>query len=589
MLQRLCDDSMIDLTQLLGEGCTTIRRVHDVGGAATDTVISYMSELGSRCAAWTDKEFEAIPNRRPSTNAWQQRGPPSYIVSHNNEAGAGGDEKTVVTTTSAGSAIDKGSGTVVTQLTNISTIETMIVEKTEAMQKRLQQLFDLQIRQTAEQNQAQIDKLNAKVEETSNQITQLSQSLPISISHSVAEATNARFESFESSLSALMDQVRTGFEDARRNTQPTTPSHPPSTNTAQFHARFNNAGFNSGGSSSWQQEYQFNDESPQMQQSMNYSQTQSTIYDTPQVYQNYGLQQQQQQQQYPYQQHPESSDQYQDWNNAQSQINDGNNINQHMLATSAGQSAPPHRKVNETPTDTTADNESPLATQEDHVEGGIQGPPDTPEQPTQLAFQSPTGYTDDDEIGSTESIHWLVDQATGKHVPYTAPTDRDEDYMNRMRMECGIPSNPNWPNGVPLYLQQPPPFLHYSTYGHHHPMYQASSYSPPLSYWDQNFILEQERLYFIQLHPQLQNSNPTTPASMAMTEEDTVYDQTPDTPHRSNRMEESYDTPNATGSTAQAEFSPEVTTAENLANRFEKVDNNDKIEASGQEPGGETE
>lgn len=76
LLDELCDDSMIDLSKLLGKDYTRIRRVH-VGGAATGTVISYMTSLDSRCAGWTDSDMAAIPNCRPLANAWQQRGPPS--------------------------------------------------------------------------------------------------------------------------------------------------------------------------------------------------------------------------------------------------------------------------------------------------------------------------------------------------------------------------------------------------------------------------------------------------------------------------------------------------------------------------------
>ena len=351
MLDNLCDDTMIDLTKLIGEGCIRIRRVH-VGGAATDTVTSYMSILGSRCAEWSDKEFDAIPNRRASTNAWQQRGPPSYIVSHNNNETGAGDEKTVATATSIGSAIDKGNGTVMTQLTNVSTIEAMITEKTEAMQKQLQEHIDAQLRQAAENNQAHIDKLNAKVEDTSNQISQLSQSLPASITSLVTESTNVRFEAFEQTLARLMHQVTNGFAEVARNMQPAQSTQPP-----QFQAQYNHSNqYNSGETPSpWndsmqQSQYdnyqQGTNYSPQLHQSTNYSQTQSTnnYTPTPPNYQNYEQQQQHQQQQSYHQQQYHESNQINRYptppNEAYGQIDSNTNNNlQYTTATLGHQGA----------------------------------------------------------------------------------------------------------------------------------------------------------------------------------------------------------------------------------------------------------
>lgn len=205
---------------------------------------------------------------------------------------------------------------------------------------------------------------------------------------------------------------------------------------------------------------------------------------------------------------------------------------------------------------------------------------DTCAQHTNSTLQSWPGYFEDDhEIASTDSEHWLVNQVTGDRIEYTAPCERDDEYLERARKDLGLPENPKWPNPYqPPYHQLPPPYLHYTAYGRSHPYYEMLP--PPIPYWDGESMIEQERLHFISQHPRMQNEGGYSPHHRS---------------HDPNNMTtaDSYLNPNSSDNnlrtTTPPIFSPAMPA--NLTERVEEQCDNNKenMEASGPEPGGEAE
>jgi hypothetical protein len=533
-----------------------------------------MTSLAERCAAWTDSDMSSIPDQRQSGNAWQQRGPPSYIVSRNNgfpALGGGGatgdDSKTVASATSASTIGGNkgGNATVATQMTDMSTIETMITERATAIQQELRNHIDLQIQKAAEYNQCNIDKLNTKVDEASNQIASLSQSLSESITNSVTESTNSRFQTLEASarqmqqiMETLTQQVSQGFAEARQTSlaqqhqqQHYVPDqYPQQWQQGPHPNQYNHGGGNHHGP--YQQQYQH------QQAPINYNHQQQIHLNTTRHHQN---------QQFP---HTPTRTQEQNQSNEATNTEELDDANQYD---GGGETRADDNTTNASNNQTQDQQTAPV-----HRKAANDTPP--PAQETQVSnqygsrFQTMIGYHEQDDAVSTASTHWLIDRLTGERLEY-APM-LDAEYLRMTRQDLGFPE---WPaQQEPPYVHYPPPYHRYSVYGRSHPYYETAQLSPH-PYWDPASVIAQERIHYA-TNAQVQNF-PSTPDSALISTTSTDYFHSPTPPPSSITMD---DRPSNEG----ALFSPAfVETAEDLASRFESQANN--IEASGQEPGGETE